>query len=671
MAKRTKPSAFDLKMTAEERNELATELCREIDNAISARAAVIADGGQIDLADWFYEQGRSQPEDRPFPGAADLTSYFITENVDAFRSRLTEAVFGVRPFCFVEGWGQDAAKAPFVEEFTDWQARESDLKLALANTVHGALIEDAYILEVSEQTETMKRTETVENVALQTNPDGSPSFVDGHAQFQLDDQGEPVIATDPNQPAATVERTYTKTKRLGPKYEPISMKEFVFLPGHAKSQKHVWGYAYRFHKRISEVQEMADDGIYDAEAVKLIGESSDRVESMAQSAVADVAAQEGPSVEKEFYQVSLKRDLDEDGREEWYIATLSLRYRVLLRLKLDKFAMKVGRSRCVPFVLFPRRNSVYGYSYAYNKMLTLAEEHTALRNMIADRSALATNAPLMQMEGGLWDADAQPMGLGRVITVRGPNEITPLQIPDVTPSIMEQVSMVHQAKERVGGLADSAVGILSVDKRTLGENKLAAGGSAVRVKEVISHLHMAIAQVMKLSHAIWVETLESDPNGLEAPGSVAQALSDRGADFSGKFTVEMLKGTFAFIPYGSDDNADPAVRKQNFDSGMMALANLAKVVPGLQVVFQNQDVAKAILEQWLRAYDVKDRQPFLGAFTAAPAMPAGAGSPMGPAPAGVPGALPPGGGGEAANLQALLAPLTGQSIAGPTGVPAQ
>lgn len=642
MAKSQKPKPFDVKLRADERNQLADELCREVSDAFNARASIIQAGGQIDLADWFFEQGRSDPKDLPFPGAADLTSYFITESVDALRSRLMKAVFQVRPFCFVEGWGADAGKAQYVEEFTDWQVRKSELKAELAKTIHGALLEDCYILEVTEKVDTRRLTDTIE-AALALNEQGGPIFdATGNVTVMQGEDGEPVPAK-PGEPSATIERTMLKTKRLGPQYEPISMKEFVFLPGHAKSRKQVWGYAYRFWARTPELEERVEDGIYDEDAVKLLGDNSDREDATVPVSVDSVASQFGPSVEKELFQLSLKRDMDGDGREEWYVATISLKNRALLRLKKDTFAQKVGKWRCVPFVLFPRRDSVYGYSYAFNKLITLAEEHTGLRNMKADRGALATNAPMTQLQGGLWDSDTQPFGVGRVITVRDHNEVKQLQIADVPNSLVEQERGLHVAKERVGGLADSASGVLSAEKRTLGENKLAAGGSAVRVDEVIGHLHAAIAEVMTLTHAIWVETLEGDPKGLEAPQSVASALSSRGAQFDGKFTAGQLKGDFQFEPYGSDELADPRRQRADFDSGFIALTNLAKAVPSIGRILQDPKVGQTILEQFLRTYNWRDRQPFMGAYLAAPPIPApNAG--MGPAPMGGPGGAPGGGG---------------------------
>jgi hypothetical protein len=635
---------FDVTFTDEEKRDLEHAICRDIEDALSARSSVIGTGGLIDLCDWFYEQGRTDPQDRPFPGAADLTSYFITEKVDALRARLMKAIFGVKPFCFVEGWGPDAQKAPAVEEFHDWQARRSGLKAALANTIHGALIEDGYILEVSERVETRRIVEELD-VALQLNDAQAPVFIDGEPQIQSDDAGEPIPA-QPAQAAATIKRDYVKTKRLGPQYDAISLKDFVFLPGHAKSQQQVWGYAYRVFLRIPEMQERAKDGIYDADAVTRIGESRDRDSAALPPTVDTVAYQEGPTVENELFQVSLKRDLDGDGREEWYILTVHLPTRTLLRCKLDRLAIKVGRARCVPFMLFPRRNSVYGYSYAADKIMTLAEEHTALRNMKADRGNLATNAPISRLRTAHWDPNAQPIGVGRVIDVNEHSEIKPFLIPDVPQSAVEQTMELIQAVERVSGLADSAVGVLSQETRTLGEQRLVAGGSAVRVDEVMGHLHAAISEVMRLTNAIWAETLKADAKGLDAPQGVVQSLQYRGQKLQdGKFTGDLLEGNFHFEPYGSDATAGPERRKQNLNQGLMTLTNLAKVVTPLQPIFQSVEFAKSVLEQWMQEYGWRDRQALMQAFQQPPAMPVQASPSGGPPMMGPPGAgaPPPGG----------------------------
>lgn len=646
MRKATKAKPFDIKLTAAAREQLESDLCHDIEEAFAARSSIIEDDGLIDLADWFYEQGRSAPNDLPFDGAADLTSPLITQDVDSLRARLMKAVFGVRPMAFVEGRGQDAARAPIVEAFMDWQLRKTDLKLELGKTILGALIEDCYVLEVSEKVETKKIQDEL-HVALQLNEQQQPVFSgeSGDPLLQQDDDGEfvPAPLDDtgvPTVPAAKIARTQTKTKRLGPQYDAISMKDFVFLPGHAKNRKGVYGYAYRIYKRIPELQEAAEDGIYDEEAVEALGTNSERNDTSIPTSVDSVAAsRDEKSAEKELLQLSIKRDLDGDGREEWYIATLSLPYRKLLRLKVDTFAQKYGLWRCVPFVLFPRRDSIYGYSFAFNKLLTIAEEHTALRNMKADRSALATNAPMTVLQTALWDPDAQPIGVGRTIPVRDHNEVKQLDVRDVPPSVIEQEHAIIGMNERVSGLSDAAVvGVTSDDKRTATENRIVAGGSGVRVDEIVGYLHLALAEVMAVSLAFWIESLESDKQGIDAPASVLAGLSQSGNELAnGKFTAAQLKGDFQFEPYGSDENADPARRQQMFANKFIALGNLGKTFPAVQSLFMNPDVGKTVVEEWARNYDVRDLQPFLNALTAVPGGMMPAAGPMG---AGA-GALPP------------------------------
>lgn len=658
MPKRT--AAFDVKLTEPERLDLANELCREIQDALSARDSVIADGGKIDYLDWFYEQGQSAAADLPFPGAADLTSYFIYENVSAMRARIVDTATGVEPFCVVDGWGVDAKKAPLVEAFHDWQIHEEGLPEELAKVAHGALIEDAFVLEVRERIETRKVVEEID-VALEVSESGGAVFDEsGNPKLQMDGD-EPVPAKPaepgmPPQPSAKVKRTYTKTRRLGPEYDVISMKDFVFLPGHAKHKRHVWGYAYRCWARIPELLEKVEDDIYDETAVQALGEQTDRRESALPPTVDDAApSTTKDSAEKELFSLAFKRDLDGDGREEWYLATLSIQYRQLLRLKLDTFVMKVGKPRCVPFVLFPRRESVYGYSYA-ESLVTLAEEHTAMRNMIADRSALATNAPMTVLATALWDPNTQPIGVGRAITVRDHNEVKPMVIPDVPSSAIQREQALILAKERVGKLSDMSIGVQSQQARTLGENQMVQSGSAVSVKEPLAHFRTAIAHVMELRHAIWVDALEQDPKGLEAPADVVEKLNLRGvADFDGRFTAEMLKGKFRFKPYGSVDTADAGQRIQFFTQGVIALTNLAKTSPAIGQMMQNPEVAKTLMEWWAQSYKVRNAGTFMKALMQPPPMPMPAAGGM-DAGGGMPDSTgaPPAGGPDIASILSSL-----------------
>lgn len=649
MAKQS--ACFDVKLTEDERKTLASDLCDEIQNALDARQAVIGHGGTMDLMDWYYEQGKSDARDLPFPGAADLTSYLIREKVDGMVARIDDTINGVEPFCTVDGWGADSQKAAAVEAFHEWQVDEEGLKEELSKVALGALLEDCFVLEVRERIETKRVVEEVD-VALAMDGE-SPVFSDGQPELQTEADGEPVMA-QPGQASAKVKRSHTKTRRLGPEYDAISMKDYVLLPGHAKNRRQVWGDAKRFFLRVSELNERAADDIYDKDAVANIGTQSDR-EDQATLPVADVAPQQGESVEKELFEMCLKRDLDGDGREEWYVVTLSIKHREILRLKLDTLVMKIGKSRRVPFVLLPRRNSVYGYSYA-EMQLTLAEEHTSLRNMKADRGALATNKPIKRTSNSKWDPELEPFGVGRVITVGDMNELMEMEIADVPSSIVEQERSIIGSSERLSGQSDMSLGFQATAARTLGENQMVQQGSAVRVKKLINHFRRSVAVVMEIRHAIWEEALASDAKGLEAPASVVQTMQLAGqTDFSGRFTADMLKGKYRFKPYGSVDTADSPRQMQYFNQWLELLGKLSQLIPSVQMMMQSPDVLKSIMQEGARVYKVRNpevfmkalQQPMQGMLPPAGGMDAGGAQPgMGAQPPGIEQLLASLGGGQ-------------------------
>lgn len=666
MAKKQR-DAFDITLSEDQKQQYADEWAREIEDAFSVRADVIAPGGKVDYLHWFYEQGATRERGEAFRNRADLTSYLITSSVDALRARMMRAITSADPICTVDGFGKDVTKAPAVEAFMDWQAHETGLIEELGKLAHAALLSDLGVIEVRERVETRRTTEELD-VALELDPLTKGPIFDAEKR-------QPRLKVDPTtgdyqiaqegEPAARVKRTITRTKRLGPEYDVIPLRDFVYLPGHARNLRQVWGYAKRFTERLPDIREKVEDGIYDAAAVERLGTQSDRDGLAVPPTVNSVAPQLGDSVEKELYELTLKRDLDGDGREEWYVATLSVTHRALLRVKLDTFTTKAGRPRCVPFVPCPREDSVYGYIYA-EKLVTIAEEHTSLRNTTTDRNALATNAPIKRLSGALWDPDAEPFDIGGVITVRDMNEVQQMQITDAPQSSVFLMRDLLQANERVGGLSDVAViGTGGRESNTLGQDQMVAAASNVRVEEMLGPLRRCVSAVYALSHAIWMDTLEADKQGLEAPAGLAESLEVNDVELqNGRFLASQIAGKFQFKPYGSDETADLNKQQMSFNQGLQSLAGMAKVFTPLAMIFQSPEVAKAILEEWARVNRVRNKPVFLRALRPPMPMPPAAGG-MSPNPP-----MDPAAGGAPPDLAGLLAQLNGgQPGAAPQGGP--
>lgn len=514
---RKDPFAVDL--SVDEKKDLGMWLTREIQGAYDVRSGIIDVGGEIDYAHHLYEQGRTPPRQRRWPGSADLTSYIVTEKVDALRSRVIKTIFA-EPFSIVEGWGPDAQKAPFVEEFHEWKRKEERLRGYLSKTIHNGLIESNGILEILDRSDT-RLVRKLETFAAKVSQDGTVPLNDKQQpEYQTDEQGKPVAATDENQPtvkAATA--TYQKVRR-GPGYRVISMRDFLYLPGHAADKSEVFGMFKRVYLRVNQIEELIQQGVYDEGVLEQINRTQDRttIQPALEKQGMSLASQQEGTEEKELWSGLLLYDCDGDGLQEWYYVTVHLPTRTLLRIRHDDLSVP----RFLSFTPFPRPDSVYGYNFVLDKLATTAEEHTALRNMIADRSTLATTPPIKRLSGALWDPGEQPWGTGQIIDVRDMREIEPMQIPDVPSSAYQREAGILQAAERITGLNDTAVGIQPQEQRTATEVQNVAVSGAVRTEEVVENIQEELELLDQVRNELWIRTLEEQQDGgVDAPDSVA------------------------------------------------------------------------------------------------------------------------------------------------------
>ena len=608
---RVDAGAWDVKLSAEKREDFTQWLCDQITNALDARSVPIPD-----VRYWWtiYEQGRTRTGNEPFQDAADLTSYIGTEKVDALRARIMRTVM-VDPVWTVEGWGASAKKAPFVEAFHQWQAEAEGLQTFIARAVHAALIEPRGVLEVYENTiERVVRKEITARVAL--TPDG---------QFMLDENLEPVLERDEDGNYVEVvddeggtiptARTVIDSKervRKGPAYRVLSYEHFLVLPAHAREKSDIYGYAKRFTKRWAEMQEWVRQKKYDKKAVEELTDAPDVAsDERPDGSPVIVAPEQGPTAEKELWEVQLLYDFDGKG-QRWYVATIHVGQRKLLRLKHDS----VAQGRYIIMVPFPRTDRSHeGYSFLGQKLITTIEEHTAWRNMIADRAAMVISAPIKRLTGALWDPDDQPMGPKAVIDVRDMNELQPMAVPDLTGPAINREREILQASERVAGINDVALGQIPQNSRTLGEVNLVAEQSFVRMDEVIKNLQEALEDLGQVRHAIWVNTLRENAK-MTAPQALMVGLESRGGDAMHDqevITAEMLEGVYRFKPRGSTETADISRQRADFIQFMQSLPMMMRIWPAMgQLLAMNTEAAKSALEQAVRLFRMPDKQAWIG-----------------------------------------------------------
>lgn len=638
---RTTRDPFEVKLSPEKADDLVKFLVREIQYAQDARATIVGtsagDGNDLDRWHTMYEQGNVlRTSGAPWPNAADLGSYLVTESVDAMRARMVATVF-TDPIWIVEGWGAAAERAPLVEAFHQWKAESEKLQTFLARAIHNSLIEGTGILEVSDRVVLRHATRRINALVQMDSATGRPALgPDGQPVPARDIQGR-FIDAGPDEPALELFSRDVVRSTAGPAYRVLSLRDFWILPGHAAETEDIWAYAKRVYRRLPELKQREKDGYY--KNIDQLGDSGEREQTSAEARQGQqIPAQFDETAEKEIYEVTYLGDLEGNGYEEWYIITLSVLHRTLLRIQRQDY----GTPHYIRFTPFPRPTSVWGYSYAGDKLGSLYDEHAALRNLFADRSVLAACAPMLQLEGSPWDPGKQPIGPFTVLPVRDTNEIKQLQINDVPNSIMEAIRFCLAARERLSGMNDTTTGQLAQADRTLGEVRLVTQQSWIRIDEAVKHFQEGMEDLFQLRHIIWQNKLREAPEPM--PGDLLLSMQQRGLSIEAThLTADLLAGTFRGKPHGSVEGSDLSQIRADFTQMMTALVQLAQAVPSVRDHLNQPNVIRSFMGQIARIYRWPDRANLVEAFSGAPpppAVPPGGPQAPGLAPNATQGQLP-------------------------------
>lgn len=588
---------------------IASFVCRELDAALEARSGREQ---TIKYAWALYEQQRTRSR-MPWTGAADLTSPMAAEYTDSLHARLMTTIF-TEPVWTVEGWGESAAKAPFVEEFHQRAQEDERLQNYADVWLQRGLVEGVGTLEVSESFE-LRRERRQMRAAVMQDPTGQ-AVIDGATMqpaLMQDNEGQYIEPTDPSQPSAEVEVEELVPERLGPAYDVIPYLDFLTLPGHARDRTQVWGYAKRFYRRVPELVARATRGVYDKTVVEELGTENER-ENKADEApsVGTIATQQGPTAQKELWEVQLLADVDGKG-ERWWRVTVHKDKTKLLRLKIDD-----RTTRYIRFIPFPKPQTVdHGYSLITDKMITVIEEDTAVRNMRADRGALKAGQPIKRHVSALWNPYEQPIGPQSVIDVRSMDEVQEMKLDEIPASLIQWKADVRADAERLIGQNEIAQGQQTEERRTLGEVQLQASYAEVRMNVLIRRCQESLEELFQARHAIWRRVLKT--RNQNAPmlraltiGSSADGIEVAGVATDGSITAELLDGVFWGKPKGSVETADLNRARQDFNQSLQSLPPLMQLNPMLAMLFRTMPAAKALIKQWARVNRVPDVQSFIG-----------------------------------------------------------
>jgi hypothetical protein len=311
------------------------------------------------------------------------------------------------------------------------------------------------------------------------------------------------------------------------------------------------------------------------------------------------------------YNVPVPRNTKEGAR--WYLTTLNLGINGLLRMQFDD----LERSRFVQVNLFPRPDrATEGFSFVGHKLLTTVEEHTAWRNMAADRGAMQVQAPIKRLTGALWDPVEQPWGPNSVIDVRDMREIEPMVVPDLTNAVFTHIQMMESTAERIAGVNDIASGqVTDSGSKTLGEVRMATANSEIRMDVIIRRFQEAMEEIWQIRHAI-LKRVAAEQGDEEVPSRLLQNLEGRGVDVNAfmpdkKMTAALLEGAFRGKPRGSVETADPGLQRTNWVQFLQILPVLMQQFP--MPMTDPIRMTRAVWRETLRVFRIENQQPFLGA----------------------------------------------------------
>lgn len=618
MARKSQRDPFEVRLSPAKELELINFLAREIDFAMTARMAIVGNDGLLDDAHLKYQGGDpTLTVDTPWPGAANLGSPIVTEKVDAMRARIMATIF-TDPIWTVEGFGAAADRAFTVEQFMQWKADQTKLAQYMGRAVHNSLIEGTGVLEVSDRVVLRSTTRTV-NAKLQRDPATGLVAMDanGSPQVERDEQGRTIDAQQGDASMRMVVKDIVRASS-GPSYRVLSLKDFYILPGHASERDDIWGYAKRVYRRLSELQRREKDGYYTN--VDQLGGSSSSERLSGTGGVGDaaelsrdgqdIAPQQDPTTaEKELWELTLLLDLDDDGFEEWYVITFSQLHRQILRIQVENY----DTPSYILLVPFPRPNSVWGFSYAKDKLGSLYDEHAALRNMRTDRMSLKTNAPMLQVEGSPWNPAERPFGPGEVLPVRDLNELKQLDVADVPQSVIYAEKEVLTFAERLSGMNDTTVGQTSAANVTLGDVKLSTQQSWIRIDEVVKNLQQGFEDLFLLLLVIWKNKLRDTPEPW--PGDMLASMQERPINMGDAITADVLDGVFRGKPRGSVEASDFSQMRGDLTQMLTAITQLAQQIPVLKQGLNAPDAVRAIWSEIIRLYRFQNRNAMLRTFT--------------------------------------------------------
>lgn len=621
-----------LDLTPEQETRLIDYLSYELDTAESERQGFI---DKLVEEIEAYEAPARPTKNFPWRGAANMTVPIIGSSVDTTFPRLHSTVFGSSTYISIEEW-----PAGLADHAKAWQDM---LQWIMENELDIERVADSWIMEgVIHGTSVLKVTwERLEEVTRSYDEDGN------------------IIKSD---------RRVIKNQ---PVLEHVALENF-YIPFTARSIQDADWCAHRIETTYGKLLTREENGLYkNVDRIIYNTQVDSTTYTRAREEIEDTRPM--PSDVYEIFEVWLRFDLDNNGRETPLLVTYHKGTRTLLRVQLHPYIHK--RKPFREFVYFPRHDRFYGMGLA-RQLMPLQEEISTIHNQRLDNSTIANTRMWKVVAGSRADHSFQGAAPGMKVLVDDLDELDAIPMGDVGQSTFQDETVALQYVQQRSGIADFTGGIdfgKGGGRQTATQTVAMMQEARTRFNWTLQQIRAAIADIAKLVTDLYQQFGSGDQEKFELvlgeKADLVLELLSGGESLSDS----PVSAVMALQVTASSASMNKAIEQQNLLALMQMMQGLTMQfeMPLIQLIMNPQtpqplreyalekiEGTRALMRRIMETSDVRNAAEILGssetirtADSATPAGPvvggavpgAGAAPVPGMGPAGVPMAGPMGG----------------------------
>lgn len=398
----------------------------------------------------------AQVKNTPWANSSNYVVPLMAEKIMSIHARLVRAAFNVSPLWLVKPRAAEVVQySEGIERWLDFLAEQGEFKPVIDTAMLYSLIEGTGIMKLD-----YKRS-------MRAMTNASTGAKEQFTDFE------------------------------GPRLQYVQLQDFMVVPVTIQNLDEATGVGHRFWLTASELIDRETKGVYqnakDLVTTKKYGTAQ---QGSSSTPLGTIPTLPNEVLERfELWELYWKYDLYGTGELIPVSITFSREGRKILRI--IPFPYEHGRAPYVALRPIPAPNIFYGIPFA-QYLEPVQIELTASYQRRSDAQARRVLPPILRKRGSTWKPEKQPLGPNSVIDVTLPDEITPLQLPDVESNTMQSEQFLMAIAERLTGMGDYQMGRSAGGNRTFGEVRSVLDEGQVRIDVMLDRMQVDLRRLGEL-----------------------------------------------------------------------------------------------------------------------------------------------------------------------------